>query len=390
MLLVLAFGLLLLVAVLLSDLAARSILSTSVLFLVAGFVLGDGVAGLLHFQAGHPVELFLELALFVVLYSDGMRIGFRELSAGWKLSARALILGMPLTFLFMSVLIKFFMGLGWEYCLLAAAALSPTDPVLVSAIVGRREIPQELRHLLNVESGFNDGLALPVVLYLLAQLSSMASAPSEILLPLGGGVVLGATIPWAAIQLERLRVFSVHAEYRSLYAIAVALIVLGASALLGANIFLAGFSAGISTGSSSSRLRDDFAAFGELFTELAKLSGLLVFGALLTPNLLFGNHYQIYLLALLILLLARPVALALSLLGTTLDWPEILTAGWFGPKGFASAVLGLMILQARLEDGAMVVRLLAVVIVASIVLHSSTDVLVARWFGRSEVRASHR
>jgi NhaP-type Na+/H+ or K+/H+ antiporter len=76
MLLVLAFGLLLLVAVLLSDLAARSILSTSVLFLVAGFILGDGVAGLLHFQAGHPVELFLELALFVVLYSDGMRIGF--------------------------------------------------------------------------------------------------------------------------------------------------------------------------------------------------------------------------------------------------------------------------------------------------------------------------
>ncbi|MGN6717953.1 MAG: cation:proton antiporter domain-containing protein, partial [Candidatus Binatia bacterium] len=251
MLLVLAFGLLLLVAVLLSDLAARSILSTSVLFLVAGFILGDVVAGLLHFQAGHPVELFLELALFVVLYSDGMRIGFRELSAGWKLSARALILGMPLTFLFMSVLIKFFMGLSWEYCLLAAAALSPTDPVLVSAIVGRREIPQELRHLLNVESGFNDGLALPVVLYLLAQLSSMASAPSEILLPLGGGVVLGATIPWAAIQLERLRVFSVHAEYRSLYAIAVALIVLGASALLGANIFLAGFSAGISPGSSS-------------------------------------------------------------------------------------------------------------------------------------------
>jgi NhaP-type Na+/H+ or K+/H+ antiporter len=372
--------LLLLLAVLLSDLAARSILSTSVLFLVAGFVLGEGVLGVLHFQPGRPVELFLELALFLVLYTDGMRIGVRELSIGWHDSVRALLVGMPLTFAFMALLIRWLMGLNWPYCVLLAAALSPTDPVLVSAIVGREEVPRRLRHLLNVESGFNDGLALPVVLYLLAKLGGDPAAPTAILVELGGGVVLGLVIPWAAIQLERLRFFSVHVEYLSLYAVAVGLLVLGASSLLRANIFLAAFSAGISTGSSSSRLRDEFQSYGALFTELAKLSGLLVFGALLTPTLLFNAHDTVYLLAFLILFLARPAALALSLLGTDLTWPQILAAGWFGPKGFATAVLGLMILQAGIAQGESVVKVIGLVIAGSIILHSSTDVLVARWF----------
>jgi len=294
------------------------------------------------------------------------------------------VLGMPLTFLLMAVLARWLVDLSWGHAFLAAAALSPTDPVLVSAIAGREEVPARLRRLLNIESGLNDGLALPVVLYLMARLGSGA-VHLDILLELAGGVLLGFAIPWLTLKLEKLPFFSVYAEYQALYVIAIGLLVLGASSLLHANIFLAGFSAGIATGSFSN-LAEDFRPFGDFFTELAKLSGLLVFGALLTPALLFSNNLKVYALAILLLLVARPAALSISLMGSNLTWPEILAAGWFGPKGFASAVLGLMILQAGLPQGEQVVRIIGLIITGSIVLHSSTDVVVARWFRKSKER----
>jgi sodium/hydrogen antiporter len=380
MLVIVLFASTLLVAVLLSDLASRSILSTSVVFLAAGFVAGEGVLGWLHFKPGHPVEVFLEIGLFTVLFTDGMRVGIRELSTAWQLPGRALIVGMPITFIIMAVATRWIVDLPWAGCFLLAGALNPTDPVLVSAIAGNEEVPRRLRHLLNVESGLNDGLALPVVLYFIAKLASDSSDPTRVLIEVGAGVVIGLVLPWLAIQLERLPFFSVQAQYDSLYAISVGLLVLSVSWLTGANVFLAGFSAGVSTGSVSSRIRDQFGPIGEILTELAKLSGLFVFGALLTPDLLVVNDLTVYVLVFVMLFITRPGAIALALFGSALSWAEILAAGWFGPKGFASAVLGLMILQAGIPEGDRIVRLIALVITGSIILHSSTDVLMARWF----------
>lgn len=113
--------------------------------------------------------MLAELALFSVLFTDGQRIGVRDLTLAWKLPGRALLLGMPLTFLVTGVLAVVVAGLPWPEALLVAAVLAPTDPVFAAAIVGREEVPGRMRHLLNVESGLNDGLALPVVLVLLGR-----------------------------------------------------------------------------------------------------------------------------------------------------------------------------------------------------------------------------
>ena len=109
-----------------------------------------------------------DLALFTVLFVDGGRLSLRELRAGWRLSGRALGLGMPLALVLVAVATHYLVGLDWTTALLVGAILSPTDPVFASAIVGRSEVPQRLRRLLNVESGVNDGLALPFVLIFLA------------------------------------------------------------------------------------------------------------------------------------------------------------------------------------------------------------------------------
>ena len=164
MVLVLTFGVVLLITVALSGLAARSVLSTALVFLVAGALVGPGFLGLIEVSPEGPlVSRLADLALFTVLFVDGGRLSLRELHAGWRLSGRALGLGMPLALVLVAVATHYLVGLDWTTSLLVGAILSPTDPVFASAIVGRTEVPLRLRRLLNIESGVNDGLALPFV-----------------------------------------------------------------------------------------------------------------------------------------------------------------------------------------------------------------------------------
>lgn len=165
----LVFAVTLFAAVLLSELARRSVLSMAVVFLVAAFVSGRGMTGWIQLDARDAiVERLAELALFSIRFSDGMRLNLRELASRWRLPGRALIVGLPLTLVGTALLARDVAGLSWLDALLVGAVLSPTDPVFAAAITSRDEIPSRLRHLLNVESGINDGLALPIVLALIA------------------------------------------------------------------------------------------------------------------------------------------------------------------------------------------------------------------------------
>src|SRR6478752_7051095 len=142
----LIFALALLLAVLLSDLAYRSILSTAVLFLVVGFMCGSGGLGIIQLDPNAPaVRILADLALFSILFTDGMRVKLAELVVSWRPPGRALLIGLPLTLLGTALAGHFIAGLPWLEALLVGAALSPTDPVFAAAIVGREEIPSRLR-----------------------------------------------------------------------------------------------------------------------------------------------------------------------------------------------------------------------------------------------------
>ncbi|MGI9087424.1 MAG: cation:proton antiporter [Chthoniobacterales bacterium] len=377
----LVFAIALLIAVLLSDLANRSVLSTAVLFLFAGFVIGDGGLGLLSLVPESPVVTKLaELALFSVLFTDGMRVGVRELFSCWHLPGRALLIGLPLTLLVTALLAHWIAGLPWLQAFIVGAVLSPTDPVFAAAIVGRKEVPARLRQLLNVESGLNDGLALPVVVALLAMLGKTPVDPGVLGLELVGGIVLGIVIPWIGARIETSRFFSVGEEYQPLYAFAIALLIYSIAALTHVNVYLAAFAAGVTTASVSSDLRDAFHRFGEIVAELFKLAALLVFGALISARFFYDVGWAGWLFCFGALILPRAGALMLSLVGSELSWKERVTASWFGPKGFAAVVYGLLVLQSGVPLGDRMFHLIALVIVVSIVTHSSTDVPLGRWF----------
>lgn len=378
--LLLLFSISLLLAVLLSERAERTVLSTSVLFLLTGAFAGSYSLGLVHVEAHDPiVSTLAELALFSVLFTDGMKLGFRDLIQGWRLPGRALFIGLPLTMAGTALLAHWLVQLPWTESLLIGAILSPTDPVLVAAIVGDQGIPARLRDLLNIESGLNDGLALPVVLFLLARVSDAHTPLFHLALEVAIGLGCGITIPWLAVHLEKSRLFAASKVFTPLFPVAIACLVYAMSKTLHGNEYLAAFVAGVTVTSLDPQLLGEFHVLGESVTELLKLAALLVFGLLLSPPFLRSIPLTGYVFAILAMIAVRPIALSLSFLIRSLSWPEFLTASWFGPKGFASVTYALIVLQTDAQYASLIFKLCAVVIGISIIAHSSTDVPVSKW-----------
>jgi NhaP-type Na+/H+ or K+/H+ antiporter len=379
--LILTFGVVLLVTVAVSGLAARTILSTALVFLVAGALVGPGGLGLIGVTPQGPVvQALADLALFTVLFVDGGRLPLRQLRTGWQLSGRALGLGMPLTLVLIAVATHYLVGLDWTTSLLVGAILSPTDPVFASAIVSRSEVPLRLRKLLNIESGLNDGLALPFVLVFLALATGGDAGIATVGFELVLGLVLGVVLPVTIVALFRLPVLGAEPRLQPLGPLALAIILYGLCHLTHANPYLAAFAAGITLATVAPRATRAFEEFGELVSELTKFGAVLVFGALLTPAFFVDLTATEWIVALLALLVVRPASVLVSLWRADLDRRERYAAAWFGPKGFASVVYGLLVVQSGIPAAPTVFELVALTIAVSIVAHSMSDVPVARAF----------
>lgn len=383
MLPVLLFSLTLFAAVLISDLAERSLISTAVLFLLVGFFAGEGATDLVRVDPTAPVvSEIVTLALFTTLFTDGMRVRVPELRRGWGLPGRALLLGLPLSVLGTALLARLLGGLEWQWALLLGAVLAPTDPVFAAALVEREGLPEGLRRLLNVESGLNDGLALPLVLWLI-HMGQPDNSAADLLVPLAVGVAIGVLVPWVGDRLERSRWFHTHESYRALAGLAVALVVLSLTRLVHGNEFLAAFAAGAVIIWLRPEISEEFRGFVGNLADLLKFAALFIFGALISPELLRDLGPADYAFALLVLLAVRPVTLSLVLVGSDMPARQRAVAAWFGPKGFASVLYAVLVLRSRVPNAIHLFHLAAVVIALSILLHSSTDVPAARWLRRA-------
>ncbi|MEJ8838823.1 cation:proton antiporter domain-containing protein [Ramlibacter sp. AN1133] len=380
---VLLFAATLLVAALLSARAQRTALSISVLFLAVGFVAGQ--LGWIRVSAqSSTVTVFADVALSAVLFSDGMRITGAGLRRDWGLPGRALLLGFPLSLLALALLAHWAAGLAWAQAVLLAAVLTPTDPVFAASMVKRDEVSMGLRRLLNVESGVNDGLALPIVVGMLAILDGSHGGFAAPVLDVMGGAALGVLVPWAADRVRAAARSRLEGAYTALFTLAVGILVYAVAKLTHTNEYIAAFCAGATLASCGPRtLTEEFAPLGEHLCELLKFATLLAFGAMLTPALFAGVSWGGWVFVGAALLLARPLAMAAALWRSGLRGRERAAAGWFGPKGFASVVYAFLVLRTGVAGAESVFALAAVVVAVSIVVHSSSDVPVARWLGKT-------
>lgn len=389
LMLLLVFAVTLFIAVLLSCRARETVLSLSVLFLTAGFALGEGVFG-----AHTPNREFLyqiaELALYSVLFTGGINTGgLKSIRRNWREPGRALLIGMPLTIVGTAMLAHWLMQMNWTMSFLIGSVLAPTDPVFVSGLFRFEAVPKRVKHVLNVESGLNDGLALPAVLIILNMAGKQNEGFGPVLWELVLGTVIGIGIPAIGVRLEKSHLFGAAGLFQRLNAFALGLIVLAVAEVTNANLFLAAFSAGVTIATLSQPVTKAFHEFGELIGELLKLAALLIFGARIAPVLFAAMPWSYYVFAGLAVFAVRPVAILISFFKSGAPRREVLTIGWFGPKGFASVVYALMVLNVGTSATNEAARVTGLAVAASILIYSSTDILVGRRFER-QAKASQR
>ncbi len=383
---VLTIGLLLIVVSGLSGLAHGTVLSVSVLSLAAGMVLH--AAGGLDIDPRDPSVIeIIELALIFTLFSDGLVVE-RELLVGHLgPTARALAIAMPATMALIAVAAKLlFPDLNWAEAFLLGAVLAPTDPVITSAVVTAKSIPAKLRHVLNLESGLNDGLALPFVLFFIAVASQEAGAGAEaatLVAEAGVGGLIGfgvATLAGRAI--DDMPGIGMTAKFEGVYALGIGLAAFGLAEVTFGNGLIATFVAGIALGVADRDTPVAFQEFNESLSAVLQTVTFFLFGALVVSIGVPTPAIAVAALIVFTLLVARPVAITVALKGS--DMPQIQRRflAWFGPKGVASMLFALFVLKSEDAQNNLIFQLAALVILASIIAHGLTDTLGARWMDR--------
>ena len=385
-------GGLLILGALLSGIANRSVLSLAAVFVLAGFVLGDGATGVLRLRAssGFVTDL-ATVALIVILFRDGLEVDAGFLQRQWQLPLRKLAIAMPLTATIVALLTRLLTGLSWTESFLLGALLSPTDPVLSSSVVSDQRVPDVIRHSLNLESGLNDGLALPAVLAFAAALEPGRAGFHwwhYILQDVGLGLAYGAAcgligsvlMPRAGREPSEE---PIPGHQRALYGLGLAFATYGLTVLPPhGNGLIAVFVAAIVIGIRRPDLRTVFAERAEEIVEIVKLGIFAVFGSLLTVHGLFGDGWAAVGIAAGALLLARPVAIGIALTGTHITAAGKAFMAWFGPKGVSTMAFSLLILSHRVEAGGRIFNLAALAVVASILLHGASDTAGPQWIAR--------
>jgi NhaP-type Na+/H+ or K+/H+ antiporter len=391
---VVVFGALLVAGALVSGVARRSFLSLTALFVLVGLAAGHGGIGLLEFDPRSPFVSDLAIvALIVILFRDGLEVEGEMLQRAWHLPLRKLAVAMPITAAIVALIAKAVTDLSWTEAFLLGALLSPTDPVLSSSVVTNPRVPRLVRHSLNLESGLNDGLALPPVLALSAALSVEQHhfvwwkfVAQDVTLGLAYGIACGLI---ASVLLPRaggpLDEESIQPHQRALYALGVAFVAYGLTVLPPhGNGFIAVFVCAITLGVRRADVRISFEHRSAEVVEIVKLGVFVVFGSLLTIGGLFHDGWAAVAIVAATLLVARPVAVWIALLRTGTDPATTAFMAWFGPKGVATMTFSLLVLGKAIPAGERIFHLAALAVVCSIIAHGLTDTPGANWIARHE------
>jgi NhaP-type Na+/H+ or K+/H+ antiporter len=388
-------GVLLIGGALIAGVAHRTFLSLTALFVVAGLLLGNAWLEVLDFdpQSGF-VETLAIVALILILFRDGLEVEAEMLQRAWRLPLRKLVLAMPITAVLVACITNALTDLNWTESFLVGALLSPTDPVLSSSVVTNPRVPRIIRHSLNLESGLNDGLALPAVLAFAAALDPDKSSFNWwqfVLKDVTLGFAIGLAAGYAASRImPRVRALGheITPHQKALYGLGVAFGTYALAHALEGNGLIAVFVGAIALGILRPDIRESFESRSEDIIEIVKLGVFVVFGALLTFGGLFDDGMAAVGIIAFTLLVARPVAVYVALLGTRTDTAERLFMGWFGPKGVATMTFALLVLNEGIDEGERIFHLAALAVITSIIAHGLTDTPGANWIARHAERTS--
>jgi NhaP-type Na+/H+ or K+/H+ antiporter len=370
-----------------------TILTAPLVFVAAGIILGPAGLGVAEFGLDeHTVLLLGEIALAIVLFTDAAQTNLSSLRQNEALPLRLLGIGMPLTIALGTVVAALVLTdlTIWEAAIVGAV-LAPTDAALGQPVVSNPRLPVRMRQALNVEAGLNDGLSVPF----LALFLTLAKAEEEhlsasvwirfALEQVGFGVLIGVGVGlvggWLVSRASQRGWMNESFQRLALLALAISAWALADQ--IGGNGFIAAFVGGLVLGPVVKRVGERLIRFTEAEGQLLSLSVFFIFGAL-AAGLVQSLSWAIVLYALLSLTVIRMLPVAISLLGTQLSGVSVLFAGWFGPRGLASIVLGLIVVEeAPLLAGRDEIELVVTLsVLLSVLLHGVTAAPLSAVYAR--------
>lgn len=370
------------------------------IFTSAGLLVGVEAFGLVSPEAtGVEVKVLAEATLTVVLFSDASRIDLAALKRTLGIPARLLGIGLPLTIIAGFLAALAVLGdLSWPEALVLAIILAPTDAALGQAVVTSPRLPVRVRQSLNVESGLNDGICVPLFFVALAVALGEDGAigdgravelvAEKIGLGIAGGVVAGAAAAAIVVQAGVRRL--IDETWLQVVPLAAALLAFGLAEASGGSGFIAAFVGGLVFGGLRRRGGGDVSHLIEQSGAVLGAVTFVVFGAVLLGPALRDLTWQIALYAVLSLTLVRMLPVAIAMLGSGARRPTVAFLGWFGPRGAASIVLALLLLDEKALPGEAVILTTAFVTVGlSVLAHGVTAApLAARYADWHDSRAA--
>ncbi|MGF1464571.1 MAG: cation:proton antiporter [Sandaracinaceae bacterium] len=370
-------------------------ITAPMVFVGVGLVIGNAAFDMVDLgMDNEPVHLVAELTLVLVLFADASLIDLRALARQASLPTRLLALGMPLSIVLGALVARLlFPELAWLEAFALAAVLAPTDAALGQAVVSSPAVPARIRQTLSVESGLNDGIALPAVL-LFTALASIGGgegrSPGEWLTfgllqvtlgPLAGMVVGG--VGGRLLRAAQGRGW-IEASAERVAGLSLAVLAYALAETIGGNGFISAFVAGMAFGAvarAETRCIHDFLeAEGQLLIMLV----FLMFGASLLWPALRGATGAVALYVVLSLTVIRMLPVGLSLIGTGVRMPTVLFLGWFGPRGLATVLFGLLVVsEGSMPHGTLVEAVAMCAAGVSVLAHGVTALPFATLYGRA-------
>ena len=359
-----------------------------------GLLIGSQALGIVKMGLDNDIiRLVGELTLVLVLASDATRIDLKLLIRDHSLPIRLLGIGLPLTMI-AGTLVAFIMfgELGFWGAVVLAVILSPTDASLGMSVVSNPRVPMRIRQALNIESGLNDGIAMPFLLLAISMAVAVGnkqpvhlfllSTISQILL----GIIVGVIVGWLGAQFINWgrRSGWMSSQFQKLSTIALMLLTYGAAEVVGGNGFIAAFCLGLTSSYFIGQGSDELLyEFSEVAVQALIMLTFLMFGAVMLPIALDSSNGMVVFYALISLTLVRMIPVAISLIGARVKPITTAFIGWFGPRGTASIIYIYFVLDAEGITGVdLIYDVVVITVLLSIILHGVTAAPFSNLYGK--------
>ena len=378
----------------------RSWISGPIVFTGVGFILGpDGLDVLRINISGEGLRVLAEMTLAMVLFTDAANADFGVVRRNLGLPERLLLMGLPLTivlgFFFAAIV---FPSLETLEIALLAAMLAPTDAALGKPVVTNRTVPAVIRESLNLESGLNDGICVPIVVLLLGlavgtqiEGGTMAHVARVAIEAIGLGAAIGLALTWLTTWMLRFaeRHGWISEHWVEIPIVALAAACFAAAQAAGGSGFIACFVGGLLLSGLRARHKEELLRGAEHMGEALALLTWVVFGGIVVARMIDRVTWAALLYAVLSLTVIRMLPVFLCLIATRTSTADKLFIGWFGPRGLATIVFAILVLDEKLPGNDTIMLAAGWTVLLSVIAHGVTaNPLVKRIAGRStELRA---